>query len=433
MTFILDGPIDFDRYVEWLAPRIERLPRLRHVVKPSPLHLRLPAWVPAANFDLAKHVVRAQVEPPGDAERLGTLLTELYRRGLPRDRPLWRLFVIEGIEGGRSALLFCAHHCLTDGAGFMEMVKVFFDTPAEGWPEHVHASRENGNRRPDGWVPVRIARTLASREGRARVAAMLRYLRAPGLWFPFSRPVSGRMHFAWWKVPLDEFRAVRAATGGTVTDVAATIFATGLARYAERHGLPVEDRFLRLQLAANVRRKENYGKLGNEVSVVPVIVPLGAMGPLERLRSVVESTRAAKALGMAEFMRGFFDGLFALLTPPGQALFVRILASERFLRLNRRIAGSPRDHTCTTSVVMPPLTYRAQGVPVVSLMPLIPCSADMGLLNVALAYGGHLQFTLAGDAEGIPDLDVLMDHVKAAFAELKAVCMAAPTADLAVN
>jgi hypothetical protein len=267
-----------------------------------------------------------------------------------------------------------------------------------------------------------VARTLASREGRARAGMMVRYLRAPSPWFPFTRPVSGRMHFAWWQIPLNEVRAVRTALGGTVTDVVMAVLAGGLDRYAEAHGVPVKGQFLRLQLAANVRLQENYGKLGNELAIIPVLVPLGIDDPAERLRHVSAYTRAAKTLDMADFTRGFFDGLLGFLTPPGQALLGRVLASKSFLRLSRRIARSPRDHTLTTSVVMPPTVYRAQGQAVSTLLPFVPCSLNVGLLNAAVAYRDHVQFTLAADVECVPDLDGLMAHMKTAFEELKAAC-----------
>ncbi|MBM3290924.1 MAG: hypothetical protein FJY92_12305, partial [Candidatus Hydrogenedentes bacterium] len=229
MVFVLDGPIAYDRYVDWLAPRLDRLPRLRHVLKRAPFNLRLPAWAEADRFDLGDHVSRDRVEAPGGAEQLRARVTELFARPLRRDIPLWRVHVIEGLEGNRSAIMLCTHHCLTDGAGFLEMAKVFFEDPPEGWPQHTQASREDQVRRRNGWAPVRVVRALMSRTGRARAGAMLRYLRAPGPWFPFSRPVSGRMHFAWWPVPLDELRAVRNASGATITEIVVSVLTGALA------------------------------------------------------------------------------------------------------------------------------------------------------------------------------------------------------------
>ena len=223
MTFVLEGPVDFERYVTWLTPRLERIPRLREIMKPAPFQVRFPAWVQCEDFDLSNHILRVRVEAPGTDEQFRDQVTELFHRRMGHEMPLWRLYVIEGLEGNRSAIMFHMHHCIADGAGATEIMKVIFQPGPEGWTRPVRTANGTGNTRPSGFMPWRVARTLASREGRLRVRTFFRYFRAPGPQFPFNRPVSGQMRFAWCQFPLDELHTVRRALGGTVTDVVLAI------------------------------------------------------------------------------------------------------------------------------------------------------------------------------------------------------------------
>ncbi len=426
MTFVLEGPVDFERYVMWLTPRLERIPRLCEIMKSAPFHVRFPAWVPCEAFDLSNHILRARVEAPGTDEQLRDLVTELFHRRMGHEMPLWRLYVIEGLEGNRSAIMVHIHHCIADGAGATEIMKVLFQLGPEGWTPPVRAANGTGNKRPSGFMPWRLARTLASREGRLRVRMLFRHFRAPGPQFPFNRPVSGQMHFAWRQFPLDELRTVRRALGGTVTDVVLAILGGGMDRYADANSIPVDDQFLRVQLAANVRLPEDYGALGNELTLIPVLVPLGITDPADRLRQVVARTRDAKATGMGDFVYGFTDGLLSFVTPAGQALLGKIMTSRRWLKFSNRHLRSMGEHMLLTSLVMPRAMFHADGQAVSDVLGMLPCALNSGLTCTALAYEDNLQFSLTGDVESLPDVDALMAHMEAALQELRAAVHSHP-------
>ena len=191
-------------------------------------------------------------------------------------------------------------------------------------------------------------------------------------------------------------------------------------RYADANSIPVDDQFLRVQLAANIRPPENYGKLGNELTLVPLLVPLGIADPAERLRQVAARTRDAKAAGMVDFVHGFTHGLLSFITPAGQALLGKIMASRRWLKFSNRHLRSMGEHMILTSFVMPRVMFHADGQAVSGLLGMLPCALNAGLTCAALAYRDNLQFSLTGDVECLPDVDALMAHMEAALEELKA-------------
>jgi diacylglycerol O-acyltransferase / wax synthase len=412
MGCIIDGVVDYDRYHAWVKPRLEQTPRLNQVVKYAPFNVWYPSWVEVEDFDASDHIHHIEMPAPGTVGQLKEMATEQFHKRLDRSRPLWLLFVVTGLEGGKSAILFYVHHAICDGAAAMEIFKSMYDPPEGGWPDHVHLQRAEPKRTKTPPVIVRFFKGLASKETRARLSQLMRYFKAPAPWLPFTRPVSGKCTFAWRHVPLDRLQIIRNAFGGTVTDIGLTALAGAMDRYAARNGIDVADQFFKVMMPENVRAKENYGNMGNEVTVIPTLVPLGIADPVERLRGTVKETRHAKDHKLGRLLHDVLVALMDFIRPLGAAWLTKLLASRGWGNFERRIRKSPREHTIVTSVQMPrTLVNNIDGYEILDSFPLVPCGLSLGIMCALISYRDELHIALTGDAETLPDIDQVMDDM----------------------
>jgi len=428
--FFVESSVDFDRYMAWIAPRIDRMPTLRMRLKPFPLGLRLPAWFPSSDFDLSSHIASHQLDAPGDEEQLKSKFTELIHQRLSFARPLWRLHIINGVGGDRSALLLSAHHCVADAEGVFEMLRVFFETTPIGSEPSSRVSSAGIAREVHADRPLHGVRSMLSPEGRRRMAVMGRYMRTRGPRFPFTRPVSGRVNIAWRHIPSQDLRMIASAFGGTVTDVVLTALGGAMDSYAAKHDVPVKGTNLMLQVPANVRLPDKYGELGNELAMIPGVVPLGIVDPVERFRRVAEYNRTLKNLDIAPMVHGMMGAAFGIATPPGQALLCRTMVSKPYLCLARIIGLPPQEHALVSSIVMPPVTYSINGQRITAILNFVACQFNMGFVSSPVTYGDTVTLTVSADAENMDAAEVIMGDATSAIDEMRGLAgdgVAAPT------
>jgi WS/DGAT/MGAT family acyltransferase len=413
MASIAEGQIDPARYAEWVAPRIKAIPRLCQYPRFAPMNLRYPMWVDVPGFDPRDHIEHIEMPAPGTDEQLRDLLTERFHIRLDRTKPLWRMLLITGLEGNRSAMVFYVHHCICDGTSAMEIFKALYDDPSEEWPEHHHLKRAEPHAHKP-LVPVRIIKALRSERSRDQLRHVWRYLKAPGPWFPFTRAVSGRVNFSWRDVPIDRLHDIRRSFGGTVTDVGLAALGGALDRYAQRQGMDVPGQYFKVALPENVRPAEMYGEMGNNVSVIPTLVPLGIADPAERLRQVTAYTRMAKEKRLGRCVHGVLSGLMDLIGPLGTAWLTKLLGSPTWIRFACRMVKTPREHAIVTSVQSPRgLVYHIDGLEVTRSFPMVPCGLALGVMCALIAYRDKLQVALTGDSATMPKIDELMDDFEA--------------------
>jgi hypothetical protein len=335
------------------------------------------------------------------------------------------MHVINGREGNRTALFLVAHHCMADAEGMMEMLKVLFEvTPtAEGQPARV--SSAGLVRQTHAQKPLHGLRALSSRDGRRRLSAMRQYMRTPAARLPFVRPVSGSVDIAWRQFPLQDVRAIAKTFGSTVTDVILAAFGAAIDVYASGVGADVNGKYLLLQVPANVRLPNKYGELGNELAMLPGIVPLGITDPVQRLRAIADYSRSLKELDMAAFLHGIMGTAFGIATPPGQAFLCRTMASRPYLNLARRIGLPPQEHALVSSIVLPPVTYSIDGQRITAFLNFVACQFNMGFVSSPVTYGDTVTITLSVDAENLRDADAVMNATANAI-EVLGVLAAAP-------
>jgi WS/DGAT/MGAT family acyltransferase len=341
---LLDRAPDFQGLRRRMQRAVQLIPRLRqHVVSP-PARVAPPQWVDDPNFDIDYHLRRIAVATPGDDRRLLDMAASLYEDAFDRARPLWMFHVVEGLSGGRAALLAKMHHTITDGVGGLRLSMQFIDVaPDAPDPDDVEAAEADGDGDEAGHeesllssaaqaagnrvrrnlgiarrtvegvagtvshptrVPAMATESVEMARSLLRQLAVVEPARSP-LWTG-KRSLS--RHFEAISLDLDGLKATAKALGGTVNDVYVTGIAGAAGAYHREHGVEVGD--LRMSMPVNMREDRSAG--GNAFSPARVLVPAGIEDPVERFHEVharLATTKSERALGLAGTLAGVLNGL----------------------------------------------------------------------------------------------------------------------------
>ena len=426
---VTERPLDFERLVSDVASRLHLIPRYTQRVVPVPFGLAHPTWEPAPRFDVRHHVVRHQLRPPGDVGQLARLVSRLFARPLDRDRPLWELHQIDGLEGERSALFGKVHHCMIDGVSGVQLMGVLFDPspkPASYPPAPATAAVPAlPSAATQLWRGVRdVARTLVA-QGRAvadilgrpdeamaelrrtgdAIGEVLRVLleRVPPT--PFNGHVSILRRALWRTVPLHELKSIKNRLGGTVNDAVLATIAGALRRYLEGAGRNPDRMELRAMCPVNVRTADEHLALGNRISMMVAPLPVGIYDPVERYRQVRAAMTQIKASGESARMTRILD-LLTLLPPALQTAAGWM-----------QVQSAPVNTICT-NVPGPPVALYAQGVRLETMVPLVPLAQGIGLAFAMLSYADTLTIGVTLDPALIRDGERIVECIGESFEEL---------------
>jgi len=415
---------------ELVASRLHLIPRFRKRVVPVPLDAGAPVWVDDPEFDVGFHVRLTRLPAPGARAQLLDAFERIQIRLLDRRRPLWELWLVDGLEDGEVGLAMKAHHALIDGISGVDVAltildvspePVWFDAPVwqpspapspgrlfidavrERTPEAGRAApgpRSTGDTAAD--LARRSARAVRSLAGVAAVAGSLDVAPRTSL----NRPVGTERRFGLVRVPLDDVRAVRRVYGGTVNDVVLTGLGGGLARLLDARGELAPGLTLKVFCPVSVREDDERMQLGNRLSAMFVPVPVGEPDPLARLQSVCAATADLKGreqpLGAATLL-----GLANYVTQPVVGLAARVVHRQPFFNL------------ICTNIPGPDAPLYCRGARMLEAYPLVPLSTNMNIGVAVLSYAGQLHVGLLADRDQWPDLGVLEAGLDDAFAELR--------------
>lgn len=436
---VYEGRIPFQRFVDHLKSRIPLTPRYRQRLMLVPFNVALPTWEYDPEFDILDHVHRVSIPPPGDDEQLARLAGELFAHPLSRTKPLWEIFVIEGLPGDRTALLAKVHHCLVDGVSGIELLMILLDiSPETSPPQPEEPAYAPG---PIPSAETRFADGLfhqldqavqrlgdfqhALLKPRARVRRSGQILRAfeqlaplftqSAPKTPFNAPLSGRRSIAWNEMAFAEIRGIRRALGGTVNDVALTIVGGALQRYLELHGQSTEGLDLRVMTPVNIRREDEKGTLGNRISQMFVALPVGISDPVERARVVRERMEALKQANQAGAVDTFFQ-MFDLAPVP----LIAMMGSGPW------VSNTLLNLVCT-NVPGPMIPLYCVGHRLLAHYPLVPIAWELGLGVAITSYDQKLYFGLLADTKVVPDVQRLKEFVDQSFMELRTAAGVTPT------
>ncbi|WP_067489583.1 WS/DGAT/MGAT family O-acyltransferase [Actinomadura hibisca] len=433
---VFEGPApSYGDLVRQVIAKLPRVPRYRQRVRTVPLHLSRPVWADDPHFNILYHVRHTALPTPGTDEQLRNLAGRVLAQRLDPGKPLWEIWLVEGLAEDRWAMIAKVHHCMVDGVAGMDLATIMFDlTPDYEPPSRAPGALPEWTPEPEPSTfdllrdtaqrtvtqPVRQAGDVVRGLGTVREARQLRDF-ALGLSRTTARftsrsagslngPIGPHRRWCWQNVPLEEAKRVRKALGGTVNDVVLTAVTAGYRDLLNARGGLTPDTVVRSAVPVSVRATDQRGALDNRVAAVFVNLPVGVADPLERLRRVREQTddvkRSNQAAGTKTLTR---------LTDTAVAPALLSLGARIPVRLRQDLV-----QTVTTNVPGPDFPLYVMGRRVLELHPYVPLTGGIRVATAIVSYCGTLYFGLTGDFDGMPDLDVLGKGIQAGFGELLA-------------
>lgn len=427
------GSFDFQKFLRLVRFRLHQVPRYRQKLAFTPLNLANPVWVDDANFDLSYHVRHAALPRPGTLEQLTDFAARILSRPLDRDKPLWEVYVIEGLDDGRFAVLGKNHHAQIDGIAGLDIAQVMFDVSPDVPDQYPPPEPWEPTPPPSGYsllwsgVQATLASPVASTVGRvqrmvtnptttlakaARIGQGLVGVARANLTRPapkslLNRPPGVSRRIAVQPIPLDEVKRVKNAFGTTVNDVVLAMVGDTVGRYLRGRDARTDGVRLRVMVPVSVRSESGDGNLGNQVTSVFVDLPVGPMDPIERLEYCSANMRGVKqshhALG-AEFLVGLTE--FA--PPTIHAMASRLAASSRLFNF------------VVTNVPGPQIPIYCLGARLRGAYPFIPLVATQAIAVGVTSIDGIMSFGFTADYDAVPDVALFPGYLRESLNDLLA-------------
>jgi WS/DGAT/MGAT family acyltransferase len=390
-------------------------------------------WVDDRHFDLSYHIRHVSLPRPGTLDQLKELAARILARRLDPSRPLWEIWVIEGLEGGEQfALLNKVHHCMIDGAAGADLSQILLSPSATvEVPEPVpylprpaptrlellaHAIRHRAGqplralRGARAWLrndEVNLAREV-HRHATA-IVDLASWLLRPASQTPINGELSPHRRCDWLTMPLDDLRELGRVLDSTVNDIVLATVAGALRRYLLRRRVDPGSLDFRVSAPVNIRRKEHEQQLGNHVSSWILRMPLGEADPLKQVAAIRECT--------AELKRSEASLGIEMLTTAAEWLPARVLSRGVGL------AQGPIN-MIVTNVPGPQFPLYSVGAPLLGMYPVVPLIPGGGLGIALFSYDGKLCWGFNADYELVPDLHAFVADLQAAFEELRKATVA---------
>jgi diacylglycerol O-acyltransferase / wax synthase len=425
-----DGGVDFARYRSAIESVLHWIPRYRQKLAWTPIE-GWPVWVDDRHFDLGYHLRHLSLARPGTLDQLRELASRILSRRLDRSRPLWEIWVIEGLAGGdQFALLNKVHHCMIDGAAGADLSQIlmspsptapidppltYMPRPAPTGSELLLDSLRDRARRPLAALSSLVEQpetvpglaTEALRRARS-LTDLIGYL-TPASETPINGELSPHRRLDWLTMPLGDLLELRAVLECTVNDLVLATVTGALRRYFFRRRVDVAKLDFRVATPVSTRTEADERRQGNHVSTWILQLPLAEADPLAQLAIVRERTgelkRSDAALGADTLMK------LAEWLPP--SLIERGVA----------IANGPTN-TIVTNIPGPQFPLYMVGAPLLGMYPVVPLIPGAGLGIALFSYDGKLCWGFNADYELVPDLRVFRDDVCTAFEQLRAAAVA---------
>jgi WS/DGAT/MGAT family acyltransferase len=433
-TMILDpstlpgGRFDRAHLVRHVKKRVHQMPPFRQRLLEVPLSLGSPVLADDPGFRVEDHVHRVVARRPGSPRELAEVVERIAERPLDRSKPLWEMWLVEGLAEHRCAVVTKLHHCMIDGAsGASQMANLLdFEPDAEG-PK---APRFRPGPLPSGWALVRDSlanprdlRQLA-RLTQSTAAGLFDRLRSGELSSllpdtprtPWSGPAGTRRRVAFGSAPLDDIKIIKSAFGVTVNDAVLAACTLALRRYLEAHdALPEQP--LACAMPVSFKSEEELRHFSNKVSVMTVRLPTHLGDPSAMVRAVQKETEAAKRSFEAsdpELVLGWLDWAPGPLVAAGARLFSALEITNRV----------PMPWNCVVSNMRgAPFPLYFAGAQVLATYPMGPAGDGVGLNITVLSNMGRLDFGVLAARDPVPDIWDLADGFAIAVAELRAIAV----------
>jgi len=431
-VFIFDRPLQFDSFVQRVESQLPLIPRYRQIVVPSPFNLGYPTWEDDPNFEIARHIQRAQLDAPGGEAELEALSGRILSEVMDRKRPLWDIRVVSGLRDGRGAMILRIHHAMADGiAGAALVLGRILDTTRAG-SYAVRKIRTPVKRQPCHKPSVAddIASGMQSslrhlidavsgafsvgekvlHEPKALIDAVGLLPEALGAFerLPFNSACGGDRKFCWADFDFSRAQAIRTASGGTINDVILAALTQAIAQYVKLHGQTIVRRSIRVVCPVNLRQDSDEG-MGNHLAFMPVALPLDIEDPVRMLHAVAFRTATMKRVGAADLL-SVVASSFGVTPPPIQALLWRGIANI--------ILPVPLLNLVFTNIPANAEPLYCVGKKLLTWYPQVPTGYELGINCAVTRYCNKLCCGLIADAHVVPDVELMRDLLKASFEQL---------------
>ena len=393
MTF--EGPPPpYDELIAAFERRMPLVPRYRQRLAFVPLGQGRPVWVDDPHLNLRYHVRSTALPSPGSEEQLKALAGRVFSQQLDRDKPLWEVWLVEGLEDDRFALLSKTHHALVDGVSGVDIISVLFDSapepaaptdPGDRWLPRPLPSRSQLFAEAlleRATMPAEITRSAravlrgprrvlsGARDAAVGVGAMAWAGLNPAPASPYNKPIGPHRRFTWVRADLRDLKAIKDELGGTVNDVVLATVAGALGKHLRRRGQSTDGLELKAMVPVSVRQDVERGALGNKVAAMMAPLPVWCQEPVARLDIVREELKGLKSGGQAVGAQVLTDlSGFAPPTIMGQAS--RLMSRQRFFNL------------VVTNVPGPQFPLYLLGRRMIDPFPMVPLARGPGARHCA--------------------------------------------------
>jgi WS/DGAT/MGAT family acyltransferase len=425
------GGYSFDKVKELVESRLHLLPPFRRRLVEVPFQLHHPLWVEDPDFDLDYHMRRAALPSPGGEQELAEFAADVMSRPLDRTKPLWEMYVIEGLENGLIATVTKTHHAAIDGVSGNELTVNLLDlqpepmetVPDTEWkPDRIPTDLELVGYALNSLARQPVLGVKAARRTLEAAVTLRRRNRRPEITpppAPFAAPrtsinkaITPRRSFAFTQLPLDDVKMIKNALGGTVNDVVLALCAGALRTYLDAKGeLPTDP--LIAMVPISVRTEDLKGAMGNQVSQMLVSLATTIEDPVERLHEISKGTEGAKeqekAIGAETLMN------WAEFAAPAVAARAARLYSNMKLADRHR----PLFNVTISNVPGPNFPLYSAGARMVAMYPLGPIADGGGLNMTVMSYMGTMFFGLNACKDLVPDVWDIAHALDASLEELR--------------
>ncbi len=439
VTVVEGPPPTRDEFLEMIRLRLHLVPRYRHKLAHTVWDSNRPVWIDDPSFNPEYHIRHTALPAPGDWKQLEALTGRIFSQQLDRSKPLWEIWMVEGLEEDRFALITKTHHALVDGIAGVDIATVLFDIS----PEPPVASR---SRRP--WKPAAepgaahllTAGVIGTMRAGAQIAegvveAATHPERAwkvtrealeglselvwaglnPAPETPLNVPIGPHRRFVSVDCRFADLRLVKTAFGGTVNDVVLAVVSGALRRFMEERGARTDGLEMRALVPVSVRHEDERGQVGNRVAAMRGPLPVYIADPLQRL----------------EFVRGAMAGL----KESKQALGAEVIAGAQSFAPPTLLAQASRLNFSTrlfnlliTNVPGPQFPLYVLGREMLKAVPIAFLPENHALAIAIMSYNGRMDFGLLGDYDAMDDIEEFADMIRAevdGFVELANEAIAA--------
>ena len=428
---IFEGPPPpYEDVVGLVQGKLPLVPRYRQRVRSVPLELGRPLWVDDPHFQIGYHLRHTALPQPGGHEQLRNLVGRVMAQHLDRTKPLWEMWVVEGLSDDNWAMVSKVHHCMVDGVSGTDLLAVVLDRepePSPPVPDTWQPEPQPSDRRlladallerlvsPYEQLRGLRAATRAPREVATRLretaqglVSMRGVVRAAApAESALNGPVGPHRRWDWARGQLADVKTVRSAFGGTVNDTVLTVITQGFRVLLESRGEATEGRIVRTLVPVSVRTPGERGTYNNRVSAMFADLPVGIADPVERLQAIrtqMDDLKEAKQAVAGEVLTSLTG-----------------FAPPMLLALGARVAGRIRQrnvNTVTTNVPGPQFPLYACGQRMLECFPYVPLAGSVRIGIAIFSYVGALTFGVTGDYDTAPDLHVLCQGIEEGLTEL---------------